>query len=79
VNYSWKASPNRWGRPEFNATFSIGFGNGLHSLRSFQMANTTRMAIKWFQCEYTLLHRRAWQSRGAELGRGGERNEVLES
>ena len=29
LNYSWKASPNRWGRPEFNATFSIGFGNGL--------------------------------------------------
>ncbi len=30
VNYSWKASPNRWGRPEFNAT--IGFGNGLNML-----------------------------------------------
>ncbi len=29
LNYSWKASPNRWGRPEFNAAFSIGFGNGL--------------------------------------------------
>ena len=29
LNYSWKASPNRWGRPEFNAIFSIGFGNGL--------------------------------------------------
>jgi hypothetical protein len=27
LNYSWKASPNRWGRPEFDATFSIGFGN----------------------------------------------------
>ncbi len=34
LNYSWKASPktpNRWGRPEFNASFSIGFGNGLHA------------------------------------------------
>ncbi len=30
LNYSWKASPNRWGRQEFNATFSIGFGNGWH-------------------------------------------------
>ncbi len=29
LNYSWKASPNRWGRQEFNTTFSIGFGNGL--------------------------------------------------
>ncbi len=29
LNYSWKASPNWWGRQEFNATFSIGFGNGL--------------------------------------------------
>ncbi len=29
LNYSWKASPNRWGRLEFNSTFSIGFGNGL--------------------------------------------------
>ncbi len=29
--YSWKASPNRWGRSEFNASFSIGFGNGLFS------------------------------------------------
>ncbi len=29
LNYSWKASPNRWGRLEFNATFSIGFGNEL--------------------------------------------------
>jgi hypothetical protein len=28
LNYSWKASLNRWGRPEFNTTFSIGFGNG---------------------------------------------------
>ncbi len=27
--YSWKAGPNRlgWGRPEFNATFSISFWN----------------------------------------------------
>ena len=33
LNYSWKASPNRWGRPEFNATFSIGFGNGLAAPR----------------------------------------------
>ncbi len=29
LNYSWKASPNRWGRSEFNTPFSIGFGNGL--------------------------------------------------
>ncbi len=29
LNYSWKASQNRWGRPELNATFSIGFGNCL--------------------------------------------------
>ncbi len=29
LNYSWKASPNRWGS-EFNATLSIGFWNGLH-------------------------------------------------
>ncbi len=29
LNYSWKASPNRWGRPEFYASFSIGFWNGL--------------------------------------------------
>ncbi len=32
LNYSWKAgpkTPNRWGRPEFNATFSIGFWNVL--------------------------------------------------
>ncbi len=29
LNYSWKAGPNRWGRPEFNATFSISFWNGL--------------------------------------------------
>ncbi len=29
LNYSWKASPNRWGCLELNATFSIGFGNGL--------------------------------------------------
>ena len=28
---------------------------------SCQMAN--KMAIKWFQCEYTLLHRQAWQRR----------------
>jgi hypothetical protein len=27
LNYSWKASPNRWGSPEFNALYSIGFGN----------------------------------------------------
>ncbi len=35
LNYSWKASPNRWGRPEFNATFSIGLGfwNGLAQWR----------------------------------------------
>ncbi len=31
LNYSWKASPNRWGRPEFNASFSIGCGNGLQA------------------------------------------------
>ncbi len=31
------------------------------------------MAIKRFQCVYTLLHRRAWQRRGAaEHGRGEE-------
>ena len=42
---------------------------------SCQMAN--KMAIKWFQCEYTLLHRRAWQRREAELGRGWEHNEVF--
>jgi hypothetical protein len=29
LNYSWKASPNRWGRPEFNASFSTGFWNWL--------------------------------------------------
>jgi hypothetical protein len=29
LNYSWKAGPNRWGRLEFNATFSISFWNGL--------------------------------------------------
>ncbi len=28
LNYSWKASPNQWGSSEFNASFSIGFGNG---------------------------------------------------
>ena len=28
------------------------------------------MVIKWFQCEYTLLHRRASQRRGAKLGNG---------
>ncbi len=32
LNYSWKASPNGWGRPDFNASFSIGFGNGLSAL-----------------------------------------------
>ncbi len=30
LNNSWKASPNRWGRSEVNASFSIGFGNGLY-------------------------------------------------
>jgi hypothetical protein len=25
----YKTRPTRWGRSEFNATFSIGFGNGL--------------------------------------------------
>ncbi len=29
LNYSWKASPNRWDRQEFNASFSIGFWDGL--------------------------------------------------
>jgi hypothetical protein len=29
LNYSWKASPNRWGHQEFNSTLSIGFGNWL--------------------------------------------------
>ncbi len=28
LNYSWKASQNRWGCQEFNTSFSIGFGNG---------------------------------------------------
>ena len=45
--------------------------------RSCQMAN--QMAIKWFQCEYTLLHRQAWQRRGAELGSGEERTGALMS
>jgi hypothetical protein len=36
LNYSWKANPNRWGRPEFNTTFSIGFGNGLISYVKIQ-------------------------------------------
>ncbi len=34
LNYSWKAGPNRWGRPEFNATFSMSFWNGLSRPRS---------------------------------------------
>jgi hypothetical protein len=29
LNYSWKASPNRWGLAEFSALFSIGFWDGL--------------------------------------------------
>ncbi len=29
LNYTYLTSPKRWGRPEFNASFSIGFGNGL--------------------------------------------------
>ncbi len=37
LNYSWKASPNRWGRSEFNTSFSIGFGNGLSFSARFQM------------------------------------------
>ena len=34
LNYSWKASPKRWGRSEFNTLFStrIGFGNRLNRL-----------------------------------------------
>ncbi len=42
---------------------------------SCQMENN--MAIKWFQCEYSLLYRRAWQRRGAELGSGRKRTESL--
>ncbi len=30
LNYSWKASPNRRGRLDFNAAFSIRFWNGLY-------------------------------------------------
>jgi hypothetical protein len=28
----YKTRPKRWVRSEFNATFSIGFGNGLYSV-----------------------------------------------
>ncbi len=44
VNYSWKASPNRWGRPEFNTTFSIGFENGLVSEQEGEESGTHRGA-----------------------------------
>ena len=30
LDYSWNAGLNQWGRLEFNATFSIGFWNGLN-------------------------------------------------
>ncbi len=39
LNYSWKASPNRWGRPEFNASFSIGFGNGFAAANGGTVTN----------------------------------------
>ncbi len=37
LNYSWKASPNRSGCLEFNASFSIGFWNGLNSVNSVNL------------------------------------------
>jgi hypothetical protein len=37
------------------------------------------MAIKRFQCEYSLLHWRAWQRQGVELGRGEELTGALRS
>ncbi len=31
LNYSWRTSPNRWGRSEFNALF---FGNELSTMEA---------------------------------------------
>ncbi len=51
LNYSWKASPNRWGRQEFNATFWIGFGNGwLYILLVHKMVCTCMYSVHTSTC-----------------------------
>ncbi len=66
-NYSWKARPNPWGRSEFNASFSIGFGNGLQSgiisLTSLLQGNIMGIfkfldAVRiWWNYQYSTLHK----------------------
>ncbi len=54
LNYSWKASPNRWGRSKFNASFSVGFWNGLtmyiHCIYTF-----IRCIYMYIRCTWVLL------------------------
>ncbi len=58
LNYSWKAGPNRWGRPEFNATFSISFWNGLTGESAVAYTVVIYAYNTWYhvQCMYMYIH-----------------------
>ncbi len=50
LNYTHETSPKRCGRPEFNASFSIGFGNGLHDTEKAKCGIHVSVCIACIQC-----------------------------